>query len=179
MENREAAELIARKNEERRGRKLVDPRSANAKDKGLEQMEIPPEVSLLCFFEILIQICWLGIYKFSICVPHLKILILCRFQEYNYKHSFQIHGDDAGSVKDESDKAKEVGEESIHQPDQQQQQQVGAQPDFPKFKGPQNDRQKAVVGAMKHAWGGYRKFAWGKDQLMPISEKSQEVSLKL
>uniref|UniRef100_A0AC34QA85 Alpha-1,2-Mannosidase n=1 Tax=Panagrolaimus sp. JU765 TaxID=591449 RepID=A0AC34QA85_9BILA len=48
------------------------------------------------------------------------------------------------------------------------------EPKFPKFKGPQNDRQKAVVGAMKHAWNGYKQFAWGKDTLMPISGRSQE-----
>uniref|UniRef100_A0AC35GN67 Alpha-1,2-Mannosidase n=1 Tax=Panagrolaimus sp. PS1159 TaxID=55785 RepID=A0AC35GN67_9BILA len=48
------------------------------------------------------------------------------------------------------------------------------QPEYPKFKGPQNDRQKAVVGAMKHAWNGYKKYAWGKDQLMPISGGTQE-----
>ncbi|VDO72951.1 unnamed protein product [Haemonchus placei] len=35
--------------------------------------------------------------------------------------------------------------------------------------GPTNDRQKAVVDAFKHAWEGYRKYAWGHDQLKPIS----------
>uniref|UniRef100_A0A7E4VH17 alpha-1,2-Mannosidase n=1 Tax=Panagrellus redivivus TaxID=6233 RepID=A0A7E4VH17_PANRE len=49
-----------------------------------------------------------------------------------------------------------------------------AEPKYPKFKGPQNDRQTAVVAAMKHAWAGYKKFAWGKDQLQPISGSSQE-----
>jgi len=54
-----------------------------------------------------------------------------------------------------------------------QQNQV-AEPKYPQFKGPQNDRQKAVVEAMKHAWNGYKSLAWGKDQLMPISGRSQE-----
>jgi mannosyl-oligosaccharide alpha-1,2-mannosidase len=37
------------------------------------------------------------------------------------------------------------------------------------FKGPQNDRQKAVVEAFLHSWNGYKKFAWGHDTLKPIS----------
>lgn len=37
------------------------------------------------------------------------------------------------------------------------------------FKGPTNDRQRAVVAAAKHAWTGYKKFAWGHDNLKPIS----------
>uniref|UniRef100_A0A158P9Q1 alpha-1,2-Mannosidase n=1 Tax=Angiostrongylus cantonensis TaxID=6313 RepID=A0A158P9Q1_ANGCA len=35
--------------------------------------------------------------------------------------------------------------------------------------GPTNDKQRAVVAAFKHAWKGYRKYAWGHDQLRPIS----------
>lgn len=42
-----------------------------------------------------------------------------------------------------------------------------------KFGGPQNDRQKAVVDAFKHAWQGYRSHAWGKDHLKPISKTHQ------
>jgi len=41
------------------------------------------------------------------------------------------------------------------------------------FKGPQNERQRAVVGAFKHAWQGYRTYAWGKDHLKPISRSHQ------
>lgn len=37
------------------------------------------------------------------------------------------------------------------------------------FKGPTNDRQRAVVAAAKHAWQGYKEFAWGHDNLKPIS----------
>nr|CDJ88607.1 Glycoside hydrolase domain containing protein [Haemonchus contortus] len=43
------------------------------------------------------------------------------------------------------------------------------QSQIPRFTGPTNDRQKAVVDAFKHAWEGYRKYAWGHDQLKPIS----------
>lgn len=38
------------------------------------------------------------------------------------------------------------------------------------FKGPTNDRQRAVVTAAKHAWSGYKKYAWGHDNLKPISQ---------
>lgn len=37
------------------------------------------------------------------------------------------------------------------------------------FKGPTNERQQAVVAAAKHAWNGYKKHAWGHDNLKPIS----------
>lgn len=36
--------------------------------------------------------------------------------------------------------------------------------------GPTTERQKAVVAAFKHAWKGYKQFAWGHDHLKPISE---------
>jgi len=42
-----------------------------------------------------------------------------------------------------------------------------------KFKGPQNERQRAVVAAFQHAWQGYRTYAWGKDHLKPISKTHQ------
>lgn len=33
-----------------------------------------------------------------------------------------------------------------------------------------NPSQAAVVRAIKHAWKGYKDFAWGKDELLPISK---------
>ncbi|KAJ8938578.1 hypothetical protein NQ314_011437 [Rhamnusium bicolor] len=39
-----------------------------------------------------------------------------------------------------------------------------------RFTGPTTIRQQAVVKAFKHAWKGYKKFAWGHDHLKPISE---------
>ncbi|XP_041094446.1 endoplasmic reticulum mannosyl-oligosaccharide 1,2-alpha-mannosidase-like [Polyodon spathula] len=33
-----------------------------------------------------------------------------------------------------------------------------------------NERQKAVVEAFQHAWKGYKEFAWGQDELKPISK---------
>jgi len=41
------------------------------------------------------------------------------------------------------------------------------------FKGPTNDRQKAVVDAFLHAWNGYKSYAWGHDHLRPISKGAQ------
>ncbi|KAJ6639174.1 Endoplasmic reticulum mannosyl-oligosaccharide 1,2-alpha-mannosidase [Pseudolycoriella hygida] len=42
------------------------------------------------------------------------------------------------------------------------------------FKGPTNNRQKAVVDAFKHAWKGYKEFAWGHDNLKPMSMGSHD-----
>lgn len=42
------------------------------------------------------------------------------------------------------------------------------------FKGPQNDRQLAVVNAFKHAWAGYKEYAWGHDNLKPITQASSD-----
>ena len=55
----------------------------------------------------------------------------------------------------------------------------GEQPQLPprdgsiKFRGPQNQRQRAVVASFQHAWQGYRTYAWGKDHLKPISKTHQ------
>jgi len=37
---------------------------------------------------------------------------------------------------------------------------------------PTDDRQIAVRNAMKHAWKAYRTYAWGYDELLPISRTS-------
>ncbi|KAJ8925240.1 hypothetical protein NQ315_001427 [Exocentrus adspersus] len=39
-----------------------------------------------------------------------------------------------------------------------------------KFTGPATTRQQAVLKAFRHAWRGYKKFAWGHDHLKPITE---------
>lgn len=39
-----------------------------------------------------------------------------------------------------------------------------------RFQGPTNERQRAVVTALKHSWAGYRNFAWGHDNLKPIAQ---------
>lgn len=35
------------------------------------------------------------------------------------------------------------------------------------------ERQEAVRKAMLHAWNGYEKYAWGKDELKPVSKSHQ------
>lgn len=42
------------------------------------------------------------------------------------------------------------------------------------FQGPQNERQRAVVAAARHAWNGYKKYAWGHDNLKPITKSSHD-----
>ncbi|XP_006109433.3 endoplasmic reticulum mannosyl-oligosaccharide 1,2-alpha-mannosidase, partial [Myotis lucifugus] len=37
-----------------------------------------------------------------------------------------------------------------------------------------NERQQAVIDAFRHAWAGYRKFAWGHDELKPVSKSFSE-----
>eukprot|EP00808_Paulinella_micropora_P015161 g9626.t1 len=37
-----------------------------------------------------------------------------------------------------------------------------------------NERQEAVVTAMKWAWKGYKEYAWGKDMLRPVSKTYEE-----
>lgn len=39
---------------------------------------------------------------------------------------------------------------------------------------PPNERQKGVIEAFLHAWKGYRKFAWGHDELKPVSKTFSE-----
>ncbi|XP_028910063.1 endoplasmic reticulum mannosyl-oligosaccharide 1,2-alpha-mannosidase [Ornithorhynchus anatinus] len=39
---------------------------------------------------------------------------------------------------------------------------------------PLNERQLAVVEAFRHAWKGYREFAWGHDELKPLSKSFSE-----
>ncbi|KAH9416604.1 Endoplasmic reticulum mannosyl-oligosaccharide 1,2-alpha-mannosidase [Dermatophagoides pteronyssinus] len=35
----------------------------------------------------------------------------------------------------------------------------------------QNEQQKLIQEAIQHSWNGYRKYAWGKDMLKPITQK--------
>uniref|UniRef100_UPI00398EBCF9 endoplasmic reticulum mannosyl-oligosaccharide 1,2-alpha-mannosidase-like isoform X2 n=1 Tax=Pristiophorus japonicus TaxID=55135 RepID=UPI00398EBCF9 len=40
--------------------------------------------------------------------------------------------------------------------------------------GALNERQKAVIDAFQHAWKGYKQYAWGHDELKPISKTYSE-----
>ncbi|KAH9508774.1 Endoplasmic reticulum mannosyl-oligosaccharide 1,2-alpha-mannosidase [Bulinus truncatus] len=37
-----------------------------------------------------------------------------------------------------------------------------------------NSKQKQIIAAFKHAWDAYKKYAWGHDELHPISKTSSE-----
>lgn len=39
---------------------------------------------------------------------------------------------------------------------------------------PISERQEAVIEAFQHAWKGYKQFAWGHDELKPISKAYSE-----
>jgi hypothetical protein len=41
-----------------------------------------------------------------------------------------------------------------------------------KVKGPTNERQKSVVNMFSHAWKAYKQYAWGEDELKPVSKQS-------
>ncbi|XP_033223697.1 endoplasmic reticulum mannosyl-oligosaccharide 1,2-alpha-mannosidase [Belonocnema kinseyi] len=76
--------------------------------------------------------------------------------------------------------AGDVIEEPEFQPDVNQvdDDQIGEppqpKPNALKFNGPQNERQKAVIKAFKHSWAGYKKYAWGHDNVKPISKGYSE-----
>lgn len=67
----------------------------------------------------------------------------------------------------------------VNDPDQFQKRaerpvQLGGMPLGQPLQLKQTDRQKAVVEAFQHAWKAYKKYAWGKDELQPISKESNE-----
>ena len=82
---------------------------------------------------------------------------------------------------------KVVSDMDLNQPDtnvvddshtlQDQEKDVGITVSNTKFKrGPplklqHTERQKAVVAAFKHAWKGYKDYAWGYDELKPLSKR--------
>ena len=74
----------------------------------------------------------------------------------------------------------EVIEEPEFQPEinQADDDQIGEppqpKPNALKFSGPQNSRQRAIVAAFKHSWNGYKEYAWGHDNVKPISRKYHE-----
>lgn len=42
------------------------------------------------------------------------------------------------------------------------------------FPSSTNARQRAVVAGFKHAWAGYKKYAWGQDMLKPLSRTAHK-----
>jgi hypothetical protein len=36
------------------------------------------------------------------------------------------------------------------------------------------ERREKIKAGMQHAWSGYKKYAWGSDELKPLSKRGQE-----
>lgn len=36
-------------------------------------------------------------------------------------------------------------------------------------------KQAAIVAAMRHSWAGYAKYAWGFDELMPLTQNGKNT----
>ncbi|XP_064112684.1 endoplasmic reticulum mannosyl-oligosaccharide 1,2-alpha-mannosidase-like isoform X2 [Macrobrachium nipponense] len=66
------------------------------------------------------------------------------------------------------------GEDNAQNPEEEEKKgadQIIPPPELPVKK---NARQEAVISAMKHAWRGYKAFAWGHDHLKPISRSLED-----
>ena len=42
------------------------------------------------------------------------------------------------------------------------------------YQGAQNEMQAAVVAAFKHGWSAYKKYAWGFDELKPLTKTHEK-----
>ncbi|XP_008553860.1 endoplasmic reticulum mannosyl-oligosaccharide 1,2-alpha-mannosidase [Microplitis demolitor] len=106
------------------------------------------------------------------------------------EHAEQVENADTGDRDDNPEHIEHVEQEKVgeaqvieepeFQPEVNQidDDQIGEppqpKPNVVKFNGPQNERQKAVVKAFKHSWDGYTKYAWGHDNIKPISRGYHE-----
>ncbi|XP_047345233.1 endoplasmic reticulum mannosyl-oligosaccharide 1,2-alpha-mannosidase [Vespa velutina] len=77
------------------------------------------------------------------------------------------HGGDVIEEPEFQPEINQVDDDQIGEPPQ-------PKPIALKFEGPQNSRQRAVVAAFKHSWNGYKQYAWGHDNVKPISKKYHE-----
>lgn len=77
------------------------------------------------------------------------------------------HGGDVIEEPEFQPEINQVDDDQIGEPPQ-------PKPIALKFDGPQNSRQRAVVAAFKHSWDGYKQYAWGHDNVKPISKKYHE-----
>lgn len=67
--------------------------------------------------------------------------------------------DDAGVVNNVIDNLENIQNNEIDKGDTIRKQ----------FLGPTNDKQHAVIASAKHAWNAYKEFAWGHDNLKPLT----------
>uniref|UniRef100_A0A8C5QBG1 alpha-1,2-Mannosidase n=1 Tax=Leptobrachium leishanense TaxID=445787 RepID=A0A8C5QBG1_9ANUR len=70
----------------------------------------------------------------------------------------------------EPDQVAEPSSNKEHEPTKAELQDAGDQ----KEPVPVTERQEAVIEAFRHAWKGYKAFAWGHDELKPISKTYNE-----
>lgn len=82
------------------------------------------------------------------------------------KVEVQIEFDKRGDVNENTDHEKQKIDDYVGQviPPDQTKEKIKVE-----FPPPSNFKQEAVVGAFKHAWKGYRTYAWGHDHLKPIT----------
>ncbi|XP_053987143.1 endoplasmic reticulum mannosyl-oligosaccharide 1,2-alpha-mannosidase [Hylaeus volcanicus] len=97
-----------------------------------------------------------------------------------FKYAKAIEDIVVDNVNQEHKDGGEVIEEPEFQPEinQVDDDQIGEppqpRPNPIKFNGPQNSRQRAIVAAFKHSWNGYKEYAWGHDNVKPISRKHSD-----
>ncbi|KAI6205433.1 hypothetical protein M3Y94_00791500 [Aphelenchoides besseyi] len=102
----------------------------------------------------------IGVAAFTVlCLFYLQLVSLSTQVENAYHHSAVINNEQ------HNDKRKPL---SVHNQTRDNNSSVSL--GFGAF----NDRQRAVRNAFKHAWTGYKKYAWGHDHLKPISKSSSE-----
>ncbi|XP_066293894.1 endoplasmic reticulum mannosyl-oligosaccharide 1,2-alpha-mannosidase-like isoform X3 [Branchiostoma lanceolatum] len=98
-----------------------------------------------------------------------------RHPDKDTKANQRLHDNDDKDGEDQKLHFEQVNEEKKTKG----QSQVGADvqvqvPNMEDGVGPQNAQQKAVVEAFKHAWKGYKQYAWGHDELKPISKAASD-----
>ena len=87
----------------------------------------------------------------------------------NYEDEDDDDEEDEEEDEDQEQKPKEEVEDPIQQqphiPDRGRLHHLPPGDKSITFGGPQNERQRAVVNAFRHAWKGYKENAWGHDHL--------------
>ena len=93
-------------------------------------------------------------------------------EEHNVAEEYK-EGDEDEEKDDAGGDSNDAGEDRDTAPGAKVEVQLPPKDASLKFRGPQNERQRAVVAAFQHAWQGYRSYAWGMDHLKPISKVHQ------
>ncbi|KAL3094373.1 hypothetical protein niasHS_004699 [Heterodera schachtii] len=130
-----------------------------------------------------------GLYALVLCLVALSLLYIQFFafpselqqmdEEIGRKNRERFHIVKDGQQREAAAVFAGKGVQTLnvhHQPQQQNidNETVARPKQTPMFGGPTNARQRAVREAFRYAWNAYKKYAWGHDQLMPISHSFQE-----